>query len=496
MNKNLIAIGLLVFLPIFCSAQDFTDALRYSSLRIEGTARSGGMGNAFGALGGDFTAININPAGLGIYRSSEFSVSPNFGSWKTNSTYLGSTASDFDYKMGLSNVSYVGTFNSKRGNAGGLVSFNFGIGYNRLKDFNSLSLIKGNNANASFMDYITENANYDDWSDFYEELAWNTGVLWYDTINNVYWNHIQDAGYGQSQQKSITKRGSLDEYTLAVGLNFNHILYVGASLGIDDLSYTESSNLTEFDKNNDIPYINEYTFSTNLRTFGTGFNFKLGAIYKPVQWIRLGASVATPTIFNLSDRFHTSMVSSVTENVVKSYSANSPVMNYDYELLTPLRATLSAAFVLGKRAIISFDDEYVDYSVSKLRNGGDGEDFVDQNNDISEIYKKVFNFRMGGEFKLTDKIALRGGYEFYPSAFKEKAFNTDQPNAGLNNKILSAGVGYTTGNFFFDAAFRKSVGSEKATLYPAPLSNDYPVPEMAKLDNKSGKVLFTLGLKF
>jgi hypothetical protein len=498
MNKNLLTISLLIFLPFIGGAQDFVDALRYSSVKIEGTARSGGMGNAFGALGGDFTGVGINPAGLGIYRSSEFAVSPNFGFLKSSSMYLKNPASENDYKMGLGNVSYVGIFNTKGGNSSGLVSVNFGIGYNRLKDFNNLALIEGHNAKASFMDYIAENANLNDWSDFYEELAWKTDVLLYDTNQKVYWHDLQDAGYGQSQRKSIVKKGSLDEYTLGIGLNFNHKLYLGGSLGITDLYYSESGLLEENDEKNSIPFFNNFAFDTYLRTYGTGFNVKLGVIFKPVNSIRLGASLSTPTFYTLNDRFKTYMESSVTyaDNSTKTYSEKSPVMDYDYELVSPFKATLSAAFVLGKKGLLSADYEFLDYSIAKLRNGGDGEDFIDQNNDISEVYKPVGNLRLGGEYRLSDNIALRAGYEIYPSAFNENAFGVSQPNSGLNYTVLSAGLGYSSGSFFFDASYRQSAFKEFALLYPAPQTSDYPVPEMAKLDNKTGKVLFTLGFRF
>jgi hypothetical protein len=498
MNKNLLTISLLILLPFIGVAQDMVDALRYSSVRTEGTARSGSMGNAFGALGGDFTAVGINPAGLGIYRSSEFAVSPNFGFLKSSSNYLQNTASDNDYKMGLGNVSYVGTINTKSGNSSGLVSINFGIGYNRLKDFNNISLIEGHNAKASFMDYIAENANRDDWSDFYEELAWKTDVLLYDTNQKFYWHDLQDAGYGQSQRKSIVKKGSLDEYTLGIGLNFNHKLYLGGSLGITDLYYSESGLLEENDDKNTVPFLNNFSFDTYLRTYGTGFNFKLGAIFKPVNSIRLGASISTPTFYTLNDRFKTYMESSITyeDKSTKTYSDKSPTMDYDYELVTPFKATLSAAIVLGKKGLVSADYEFLDYSIAKLRNGGDGENFVDQNNDIGEVYKPVGNFRLGGEYRLSNNIALRAGYELYPSAFNDNAFGVSQPNSGQNYTVMTAGLGYSSGSFFFDAAYRLSAFSEYTLLYPAPTTSDYPAPEMAKVDSKIGKVLFTLGFRF
>ena len=72
MKKYILLSGIAIFITLFAGAQDLMDALRYSNIAVSGTARAGAMGNAFGALGGDFTSASINPAGLGLYRSSEF----------------------------------------------------------------------------------------------------------------------------------------------------------------------------------------------------------------------------------------------------------------------------------------------------------------------------------------------------------------------------------------------------------------------------------------
>lgn len=498
MNKHFLIIGLLISLPFWGGAQDFVDALRYSSVKLEGTARSGGMGNAFGALGGDFTGVGINPAGLGLYLSSEFALSPNYGMNKVNSTYLGYSMLETDYKLGMSNLSYVAALPTKKNNGSGLVGVNFGIGYNRLRDFNSYSIAEGHNSGSSFMDYIAENANYNDWSEFYEELASQADLLQYDTQLKEYWHDIRDAGYGQSQRKSFTRSGTLDEYTLGLGLNFNHRLYLGASLGITDLYFRENTTLSEWDEKNNIDFLNDYEFNTSLKTYGTGYNFKLGVIFKPVNEVRLGASVATPTFYSLNDAFDTSMGSSITyeDNETKSYSVSSPFMEYDYDLVTPFKATLSGAVVLAKKGLISADLEYLDYSIAKLRNGGDGEDFIDQNKDISDIFKPVANLRLGGEYRVTEAFSLRAGYELHPSAFNKTAFGANQPNAGLDYSVYAAGLGYRVNGFFFDVAYRFAQSEEYNMLYPAPLTNDYLVPQMAKFENSANKILFTLGFRF
>ena len=500
MKKYFAVIIFACILSHFTSAQDLADAIRYSSFQINGTARAGGMGNAFGALGGDFTSVSINPAGLGLYRSSELSLTPTFGQTKVDSKYLGNPLSDNRYNFSFNNISYVSSNMARSGNETGLVNVNIGIGYNRLKNFNSNVLVGGDNAKSSILDNFASNANVGNLSDYYEWLAWDTDLLIKDE-NGVYWHDIEDAGYGQSQQKSISRQGRMDEYSLALGLNFNHKLYFGASVGIVDLYYKETSTHTEGDKNKHIPYFNELQFNSFLRTSGTGYNGKFGIIYKPVNEIRLGVAVHTPTIYILKDAFETSMNSSITydDGKTEKYNATSPFLKYDYDLETPLRATFSGAFVVGKRGLVSLDYEYVDYSKARLRRGGyDNYPFTDENKEIASVYKSVGNLRLGGEYRLTDAFSLRAGYEYYPSGYNKYALGATQKNADANLNIYSCGFGYRLGSFYLDAAYRYSDSMAFDMLYSAPISGNYnyPSPEMASFNTLKSNVVVTFGVKF
>lgn len=496
MKKFIIFLTLSFLTPFLIQAQDLADALRYSTFQVQGTARAGAMGNAFGALGGDFTSISINPAGLGLYRSSEFVFTPAFNKNDMETNYRGSLMTDSKYNFSFNNLSYVSALTPRNQGETGLVNVNIGIGYNRLKDFNSTMLAGAANMNGSFLDYVADNANVNIWSDFYENLAWETDLLLRDD-NGIYWHDIEEAGYGQSLRKSIARQGAINEYSLAAGFNFNHKLYIGASVGIVDVFYRETSQIREWDARNNIPYFDEMRFNSSLRTSGTGYNGKIGVIFKPINEIRLGASVHTPTFYNLRDIFETSMVSNITfDDGPDSFRETSPWSEYDYDLETPLRANFSGAFVIGKAGLLSVDYEYVDYGSSTLRRGGDGYDFVDENNEIAQIFKPVGNIRVGGELLATQNVSLRAGYEFYPSPYNREAFGATQPNADANRVTYSAGLGFRSGGFFFDLAYRYSYMKDFDLLYPAPVSDYYAAPEMASFSNVKNKVMFTLGFKF
>ena len=486
-----------MFMPFFIQAQGLVDALRYSQVQTQGTARSGSMGNAFGALGGDFTSVGINPAGIGLYRSGEFTITPKLSYSQIESSYWGTNAEDTDYKFALNNISYVTSMTTRTTSEAGIVNINFGLGYNRLKDFNSNAIMVGNNIDGSYMDYFADNANAGIWGDYYEELAWNTDMLLYDEGNNEYFHDMQDAGYGQNQRKIVSQSGAIDEYSFALGVNFNHKLYLGTSVGFTNINFSESTQLFEIDELNNIPYFNEMTFNTNLQTSGNGYNFKFGLIYKPIHEIRLGVSIHTPTFYKLYDTFETSMQSSITYNDgTTSYDESSPFNSYHYQLETPLRSTFSAAAIIAKKGLISIDYELVDYGTSKLRNGGDGYSFSIENQDIAEAYKLAGNLRIGGEYNISKEVSLRGGYELQQSAYNSYAFNATQANSNADLTVYSAGLGYRSGLFFTDFAYRYSTLENHDLPYATPVSDVYPAPQMATLNTTRNSFMLTIGYKF
>jgi len=497
MKKYIFLFTIALSAPFLNHAQDLADALRYSNLSVSGTARSGAMGNAFGALGGDFTSASINPAGIGLYRTSEFTVTPISGSTRVESNYLGTGREDSDYKFSLSNMSYVYTMPVAGKNEAGIVSVNFGVGYNRVKDLNSNAVIQGYDVDGSYMDYFADRANQGTWSDFYEELAWKTDMLILDENNNEYYSDLQDAGYGQSQRKTYSKNGSIDEYSFVFGMNFNHKLYMGMSWGINDVYYSEGTSIYEADDNKNIPFFNDYQFNSYFSTYGIGHNFKFGAIYKPVNELRLGISIHTPTYYHLHDDFNTSMFSYISyKDGDERYEEYSPYNEYDYHLQTPMRTTFSGAYVIGKKGLISADYELVNYGKASLRDGGDGYDFYDENIEIQDAYKTSGNLRIGGEFVATTNISLRGGFEYHGSAYNEVAFGASQPNSEANLMVYSTGIGYRTKFFFADLAYRYSTIDEYDYPYPTPSSEVYPAPAAASFKTVKNDVLFTLGFKF
>ena len=496
--KKLSYIILFVFISITTWGQNIKDALNLSDYRIQGTARSAAMGNAFGALGGDFTSASINPAGIGVFRSSEFEFTLAQGSTDMDATYLGNKTTASRSWMNIPNIGYVATFKTK---SPSMVSFNIGLGYNRLKDFNARKTISGNNATSSMLDDFVNNANGNDWSDYYEELAWKTGAIAYDNDAGNYWNDLnplfkdQETGeyyrkpiYGQSQRKSIIQKGNINEYIFSMAANFNHRFYLGATIGVQDVFFKESTSFTENDINNTISVFNSYNFRTYQKTTGTGINLKIGAIYKPIPALRLGLALHTPTYYNLHDYFYTGMNTSITNDngTDDEYEENSPYSDYNYDFHSPMEAILSAAYIIGNKGLISIDYEYKDYSNSKFSSNswdGDDSDFDNVNSDIDNYLKSSGNLHIGGEFRPNQNFSVRGGFEYYQSPYE-----SNQKNSDANTKTYSMGIGWQMNGFFADLTYKNLQKKNYLYLY------DSSDPAKIKMDRDY--LMMTIGFRF
>src|SRR5690606_5010754 len=129
-------------------AQEPADALRYSYLTNPGgTARNQAIGGAGGSLGGEFSSLFINPAGLGFYKTGDFVITPSY-SLKTNkSGYLGQSnnSEKNNFNLGASGL----LFSTPSGNKG-TTTITVGLGVNRTADFNNSIYYSGINRSSSY----------------------------------------------------------------------------------------------------------------------------------------------------------------------------------------------------------------------------------------------------------------------------------------------------------------------------------------------------------
>jgi hypothetical protein len=488
-----IALIILVIFSAFeiVKSQNEVDALRYSRTTFGGTARSMAMGGAFGALGADFSTLSSNPAGIGLYKKSEFTFTPSLYFGKTISEYNGFKVDDSKTNFNVSNVGMVFSTEPHTNKNSVIKNIQFGIGLNRINNFNNRMLIQGTNNENSIVDTYVDYANGVNYQDIendpYGDYAFDLNLAWYDylidTIPGTADQYLGAVTSGSSklQRKEINSWGSMNEFIMAFGANINDRLYLGGSFAFPYIRYFEESLYTEEDNKNLMNDFHKMNLYQDLQTRGTGFNMKFGIIVRATDWVRIGGAIHSPTWFNsLSDYWYTNLTSEFDNN--DYFSNRSPDGNYDYDLETPWRAMGNIAFIIAKVALISADYEYIDYSKAELKGYDYG--FYYENDAIRNKYQQSQNIRVGGEYKI-GQLALRAGYAWYGSPFKSGI------NEGMKN-YYTGGIGFRDENFFIDLAYVYSSSKEAYYLYGSENVSVNPVKNKYITNN----VLMTIGLRY
>jgi hypothetical protein len=459
-----IAIAAITLSTTVSFAQDRYDALRWSQYFYDGTARFSAMGGAFGALGGDFASLSVNPAGVGVYRSAEFSLSPSYLITSTKSSFTGQKSFSKTKDRGDFNFGYVQPF-ILRDDDKGLVSVNFGIGYNTMADY-SYNSMAYNKSGGSWLDALTnkmennweyfepnlmESSNrYNNFGagDWDAVLAWNSLLVNEDSIG--FYNVLH---YGDviEQVRLIETKGRNSEFVLSFGGNYANTLFFGMTLGIQDIDYkkyiTYSEDVIQTSQGTDLLW---FDYRQYFETEGSGVNLKFGLLYRVNDNLRFGLSVHTPTWMQLTDYYQASLQSRF-ESDSQYYDPDvSDVNEYKYKVSTPARYNLSAAYLFSNIGAISLDYEYVDYSTMKMNEKGQsvhGNPFAGENSEIKKEFTGASNIRFGVEVKPIENFAVRAGYSFYGSPYKKSGGNS-------STQMYSFGLGYRIDGFFIDAAYK------------------------------------------
>ncbi|MCW3104603.1 MAG: hypothetical protein JWO09_3043 [Bacteroidetes bacterium] len=480
MQKRILTGGIGLLCAISSFAQNDIDAMRYSQITFGGTARFASMAGSMGALGGDVSTLSFNPAGIAVFKKTEFSITPSVFSQTTTSSYLGSTSSDRKLNFNLGNLGMVLSFKLKDTTTG-WKSLNFGIGYNRTNNFNNRMDVKGDNTKNSLLDVYVANANghtSDNFDGFSTGLAWTTYLFNPQAADSTYYYHVIP-NYGETQRKSTDTKGGMGEFAFSFGGNYKEKLLVGATLGIVKARYEEESTYEETDTQDTIAGFNSFKYVTSLASNGTGVNFKFGMIVKPNDWLRLGAAIHSPTAIRFTDSYSSYMESDLDNNV--RYADTSADGSFKYSVITPFKAIGSIGFVINKMALINAEYEYVDYSYASLNSHPNV--FTDVNTSIRSKYTSTGNIRVGGEVRF-DPIAFRLGYALYGSPFK----NGD--NVSAYRSSYTAGLGYRVNNFFIDFAYVLTKFNETNYLY------DPAISSAVKNNYKNSSFMLTIGARF
>ena len=490
-----ISLALLVVLSLCSgiSAQNVDDALRYSQLFYGGTARFMSMGGAFTALGGDISSLSQNPAGLGVFRTSEFTITPQLNYMKSTSGFNG-TNTDFLYNFNLGQIGIVSNIVSTNKESG-LVKLNFGYSFNKTNNFNQTLKIQGINTNSSMADYWAGSSDGTRYSDLTGPagIAYDTWVI--DTLTGSggrsYGTAFSNYGdnppsvYGQTVRRLINNEGYTGEHAISIGGNYSNKVFFGATLGITQLRYTSHFQHTE-STNEVLPSeLESFTYTDHYEDKGTGFSLKLGAIIKPIEAIRIGVAFHSPTWYHVNEYFFESMSSNFTGS--DPYVSSNDPMRFSYALVTPFRVLTGIGVQIKKFALLSADYEFVDYSTARFFNSGDTYDYSDKNDNIKNTLGSASNIRLGAEFRIS-KLYLRTGYGYYG-----KAFRPGEDNENLDYRSLSFGTGFREQNISIDFAYTRYNNAQKYVMYPLESSYD---PAVANISTIQNMFSLTFGYRF
>lgn len=481
---------LMVCLISSTQAQTETQALRFSMHNPFGTARYAAQGGAIGALGSDLSAVMVNPAGLGFYRSSEFSYTNSFYWVNNSSNYMGTVtdASQFRYVVG--SVGFVTAANSNRKK--GIVGGSFSMGYNTLVNYNNLSVMRATNAGSTMLDDFTWHANSDpanidpDMLDpYYEQVAYDAYLLPFDENTNEYWNDIAYGGHGQDQYRMVDQRGYIGEYSFSGAFNVSNFLYMGATMGFQAVRFNEDIYHSESDPDNRIENFNTFDWQEFNSTRGWGFTARFGMILRPIQILRLGGTIQIPTYYQLTDQKYTDAASSWDPGSgIPAGRAYSPNGIYDYKLQSPMKYSAHASIILFRLATFSAAYEYVDYASASLKAYDYYDTFSEENAAIREDLQAVSNVKAGAEVRI-NPVYFRAGFQYLMSPFSDSRNNAEQ-------MIYSAGIGIRTRDYFMDMSYSYGRNEQAYSLYsPAEGVNEVSVNQLAR-----NNIMVTFGLKF
>lgn len=481
-------------------AQNVADAVRYSYATYANSGRNTGVNNSIGALGNDFGSISQNPGGLGWYRSSEFNFSLGTTGYTTNAQLSGinnQSPETSARKFGIPGVGLV--FNSKPRNEN-WKNVNFAFGMNQLGSYKQEYYVSGE-SKGSIMNYFVEQAqgkSATELDPFSTELAYGAFAI-YDpdesNNNNKEWtSDFHSAGAAPVVKKSqeVLNAGYMNEVVMALGANYKDKLAIGASLGVPVIRYETQSFYSEDNSGPDkVPFFNALNWNEDVQARGAGINFKLGASFRPVQAVRIGAAIHTPTAFAISEEYRNTFRYNLTTADGTNYNTqkSSPDGLYDYTLITPWRFIGDAGILIGKKGFLSAEVEYVDYPGAKFSftNTGDDPDAKsyqrELNSNIKNELKEGVNYKLGAEVVLGD-FRVRGGYGIYATPYARDS---------RTNNSYSLGFGARLEKFFFDFGFIH--WTQNQSLKPYVVSNNELQPIInSELD--SNRFILTVGFKF
>ena len=485
---------ILLSLTVLSFSQSLDDALRYSQSNLSGTAKYVSMGGAFGALGGDISAISDNPAAIGVFMYSEFNASTSIYNVHTDTRYLGENSFDNKTSLHLDNMGFVGVAKLKHKD---WKVINYGFSYRKRNNYNQNIYAQGVNNNNSITDYFADQArgtslydldnNYD--NSYLGDNAYQTYLIdpLVDNPDNTNYKTAY-SNYGELQINKIKNTGQKSDYSFSVGTNFRDMVYLGMSLNYSDVKYTHISEFKEQDQSKIIDDFKSMEYNDKYETRGFAYGVKLGIVVKPVKWLRMAYSYHSPITYRLTDDYNHIIQSwgVVDKGSVFNPTAQSSYGVYEYKIYTPAKMMAALGFVIGKVATLGLEYEYLDYASASIKSYTTGNEFSRENSLIKQSLKAGHNAKLGFEYRL-GQISLRTGLSYFDTPYRPGELNKDAYTIYYNG-----GIGLNFGYFYADVAYSHG----QSTSYYFPYQVEGGDVEPYKIMKQSNSYIATVGVRF
>jgi hypothetical protein len=445
-------------------SQEIKDALRYSQDKLSGTARFQAMSGAFGALGGDFSSLNINPAGSAVFSNNQVAITLSNNDIENNSNYFGTNSTQKNNSFDLNQAGGVFVFKNNNSNSN-WKKYSVAVNYQTTNNYNNSVFSAGTNPNNSIGAYfvnfangiplnVLENSNYGSLSNGEQQAFLGYQAFVINPVNNdpnntQYASNVAPGG-NYYQENTTYASGYNGKLSFNAATSYKDKLYIGLNLNSHFTDFRQSSVFYE-DNNNPLgteDRVTQLQFNNDLYTYGTGFSFQLGAIAKITSEVRLGLAYESSTWYHLSDELSQKLiaVSSNSDGSLPQDVVDPRVTNVyaPYRLQTPSKLTGSFAYIFGKSGLISVDYAVKDYSNIKFKPVNDPY-FNGLNNTISNTLSSAGELRIGGEYKI-EKLSLRAGYRYEQSPYTNKTTIGDLTG-------YSGGLGYNFGSTKVDLSY-------------------------------------------
>ena len=488
-------------------AQSFryaNEALLFSQYGVSGTARSVGIGNAQTAIGGDLGSIWLNPAGAGVYNRNEFSVSPTLRFSSNDATYEGSQSYNNRTNFAIQNIGVV--FSSRRKDkTEGFLGGSLALSYNQQSNFGNRYSYTGEVADYGLIDGISY-AFEEDLEDAITDLAFDNYLVgnyyYYDDANNLRFASTPvlaaSANAPYLQQETVKQSGNTSTFSIAYGGNISDKYYFGGGLNLLGVSYTKNAVFSEIYFSDD--EVTDITLYEDQLVTGSGVNVSFGFIARPIDAVRIGISYQTPSLISLREEATLNLATNYNNFEINSGRTNSLYLDdeanllfngiesselfseFEYQLKTPGRLNMGAAYFVGKNGFISADVEYVNYSNARLTD--DFNSLSIDNDAVREDYTSAFNYRIGTEWRV-DVLRLRAGYSYQGDPYKQ------QNGLDRFTQTISLGAGMRFDHLYLDLALL----SQSNMNYSIPYAYDQQA-SVVEVDRTLNSGVLTFGVNF